>query len=93
MLNNNQIETIINTISKYKTKQIGIFGSYARNEETTKSDLDIFVSFNENINLLQLIELENQLSAYLNIKVDLITEHAIHPKIKSYILKDLKMIA
>ena len=92
MLNKEQIETIKQTIGKYPTNQIGIFGSYARNEENENSDLDILISFKNNINLLQLLDLENQLSDKLGIKVELITEHALHPKIKPYVFKDLKIV-
>ncbi len=36
---------------KYKVKSIAIFGSYARGEQTEKSDIDILVEFYEPIGL------------------------------------------
>lgn len=33
------------TITRFDVKKIGIFGSYARNEATQKSDVDFFVEF------------------------------------------------
>ena len=44
---------------KYKVDQIGIFGSYAKNEQTPNSDLYILVDYAETPDLLSLIELEN----------------------------------
>jgi len=44
---------------KYKVFQIGIFGSYAKNEQTPNSDLYILVDYAETPDLLSLIELEN----------------------------------
>jgi predicted nucleotidyltransferase len=84
---------IISTLKGFNPKRIGIFGSYARKENTPESDLDILVKFKNGITLLQLINLENELSEKLGIKVDLVTEGAVkNKKLKKYIQKDLKII-
>jgi len=77
---------------KYKVKTIGIFGSYARGEQTEKSDIDIMVEFYENnypsfSEYLDLIEL---LEEILGLNVDLITKNSIHnPYLKKSIEEDL----
>ncbi len=43
---------IINYLRPYKPEWIGIFGSYARKEETPESDIDILVRFKETLSLL-----------------------------------------
>ena len=84
---------IISTLKEFNPERIGIFGSFARNENTPGSDLDILVKFKDGISLLQLIKLENSLSEKLNVKVDLVTEGAIsNKKLKEYIQKDLQII-
>ncbi|TVR69893.1 MAG: hypothetical protein EA408_12090 [Marinilabiliales bacterium] len=84
---------IISTLKEFNPERIGIFGSFARNENTPTSDLDILVKFKDGISLLQLIKLENSLSEKLNVKVDLVTEGAIsNKKLKEYIQKDLRII-
>jgi hypothetical protein len=86
-------EIIISTLKEYHPKRIGIFGSFARNENTPESDIDILVKFKNGITLLQLIKLENDLSEKLGIKVDLVTEGALtNNKLKKSIQKDLKII-
>lgn len=84
--------TIIEHLNPYKPKTISLFGSYVRTDNTSKSDLDILVDFYETVNLLNLIGLEQDLSEILGIKVDLVTEKAVHPKVRKYIEKDLKKI-
>jgi len=37
--------------SKYPIKSMAIFGSYARNEQTESSDLDLMVEFNNKIGI------------------------------------------
>jgi len=89
----NMSNIIISTLKRFYPERIGIFGSYAREENTPESDLDILVKFKNGITLLQLINLENELSEKLGIKVDLVTEGAItNKKLKKYIQKDLKII-
>ncbi len=78
---------------KYKTRQIGIFGSYVREEEKErKSDLDILVEFDNGITLLKFIEMENYLSDLLGIKVDLVMKKALKPRIGKNILKEVLYI-
>lgn len=91
-INNNIKHKIINQLRQYNPLYIGLFGSYARGDNDEHSDLDILVSFNNRLTLIDLVRIKNQLSEKLNINIDLITEQSLHPKIKSYIKKDLQMI-
>ncbi len=81
---------ILNHLKGYQPVSVGIFGSYAREENTEKSDIDILVKFKVAPSLLTLIKLENELSDLLGIKVDLITTGAIKNKrVQKSIKKDL----
>ncbi len=89
MITDQQYRVIKEVLSAFRPTLIGVFGSYARNEQTKESDLDILVNFGETISLLDIIGLEQELSEKLGVKVDLLTERAVHPKIKKYIEEDL----
>jgi len=92
-MNTEVTNIIINILREYNPEMIGIFGSYARNENTNLSDIDILVRFKSTLSLLQLVQVENQISQKLGIKVDLVTEGAIKNKIlKESIQKDLQII-
>ena len=75
---------------RYQVKTIGFIGSYARGEQTQKSDIDILVEFVEgnSVDLFDFIELEDFLAKQLGIKVDLATKKALKPLIKDQILKE-----
>jgi len=77
-------------VKKYKIKEIGIFGSFVRGEERKRSDVDMFVEFEEwNIpDLLTLIEIEIYLEKLLKKKVDLGIKSSIRREIKEQILKE-----
>ncbi len=84
---------IISTLMAYDPEMIGVFGSYARNEYTINSDIDILVRFKSTLSLLQLVHLETVLSQKLGIKVDLVTEGAVkNAVLKESIQQDLKII-
>lgn len=84
---------ILEYLRQYNPMFIGLFGSYARNEQTEDSDIDILVSFEDGISLLQLIRLENELSDRLGQRVDLVTVGSLKNKrIESSISNDLQII-
>jgi uncharacterized protein len=90
-MNQSEIKNIIlNHLKGYDPIKVGIFGSYARGDNKTGSDIDILVEFKEAPSLLTLIKLENDLSEILGVKVDLVTTGALKNKrIKKSIQKDL----
>jgi predicted nucleotidyltransferase len=92
MLTQKEIDIIIKTLKPYNPKRIGLFGSVARNEETSTSDIDILYSFNTPISLFIKYNILEELQSKLHKEVDLVSENAVHPKLKQYIYNDLKMI-
>jgi predicted nucleotidyltransferase len=88
-----EIETaLVSILSKYGVQKIGLFGSYARGEERTDSDLDVLVEFEKRKSLLTLVRIERELSEHIGVKVDLLTEQAISPYMVERIKADLKVI-
>jgi hypothetical protein len=61
---------------KYHVKEIGLFGSYVRNEQTKKSDLDILVDFSKPIGW-NVVDLKEHLQKLLGVKVDLVMKKGI----------------
>jgi hypothetical protein len=88
-----EIKNIINKYrkqleDKFKVKSIAIFGSYAREEQTPQSDIDIIVEFKEPVGML-FIHLADFLEEILKIKVDLLTPDAIKSNRRKYIMEEL----
>ena len=77
---------------KYKVKNIGIFGSYVRGEHRAKSDLDVLVEYDNPVSLLQIVSLENHLTALLGVKVDLVPRRNIRKELKESILKEMVLV-
>jgi len=75
--------------AKYKVKNIGVFGSFARGEQRTKSDIDILVEFKATVDFFEFLDLEEYLEGLLRVKVDLVTKRALKPLIKDKILNEV----
>ena len=76
---------------RYKVTEIGVFGSYLRNEQTEISDIDVLVSFAEDspITLFSFCAFENWLSDILGKKVDLVMKDSLKPRIGRQILSEV----
>jgi len=70
--------------------EIGLFGSYARNEQTEKSDIDILVEFEPNTPNLYDVEqeLKEYLKKHFEREIDICTKKWIKPIFKPLVLKD-----
>lgn len=79
---------VLPLLKKYGVARAGIFGSYARGEETKNSDIDMLVEFKGRKSLLDLVRLERELQDLLGEKVDLLTYNSINHIIKERIMKE-----
>jgi hypothetical protein len=74
-------------------KLLGVFGSFARNEQTDKSDVDLIVEFEAGKkSYKRFIELTYFLEDKLNRKVELLTEQSVSKRVMDEIQKDIKYV-
>lgn len=71
---------------------LALFGSYARDEQSEASDVDLLVEFNETSELLTLVRLEHQLADILSIDVDLVLRDSLKPHIRERGLREITVI-
>ena len=77
--------------TRFHVDKIGYFGSFARNEQTANSDIDIIVSFNSPIGWA-FFDLQELLEKELNRKVDLVSINALKEQLKESILNEVKYV-
>ncbi len=89
-------EKIVQQIQDYfadtGVRRVSLFGSLARDEFDSMSDVDLLMEVDEPIGYLKIIEYKLALEEALQRKVDLLTPEGISPKIRLYIQKELKLI-
>jgi uncharacterized protein len=77
---------------KHDVRLLKLFGSAARGEDTTESDIDLLVEFEGQKSLFDLIGLEMELTEFLGRKVDLLTERSLSPYLRDRILASAAVI-
>ena len=79
--------------AQFGVRELGIFGSCVRNEQTPSSDVDLLVSFDHPVGFLTFLKLERYLSSLLDAKVDLVSRKALKPAIGRRILNEVRFVA
>lgn len=85
---NEIIERILPILKKHKVLRAGIFGSFARGEQTKNSDVDVLVNISDSVGLLGIISLKHDIEDAVHKKVDIVEYDYIKPAIRSGILAD-----
>jgi len=93
-------DKIFKTIQNHKLKlsdfgvnRIGLFGSYVRNEQTPRSDIDILVDFcpgKENYD--NYMALYDYMESIFDKKVEIVTVNGLSPYIGQHILKEVTYV-
>lgn len=77
---------------RYPIKEMGVFGSYARDEQTADSDLDVLVDFDAPIGLFDFVGLQQELADHLGLTVDLVMKDAPAARVRDRILAEVVML-
>jgi predicted nucleotidyltransferase len=85
-----QLQTLKPTLKKrFKVDTIDIFGSYARNEASEKSDIDLLITYTtRDYDHSTVYALKMYLRRKLCVKVDIVSKEFLNPHIKDQALKE-----
>jgi len=76
--------------TRFKVKEIGIFGSRIKGKAKRKSDIDILVEFEEGYKTFDnYMDLKFYLEEIFGCKVDLVLKSALREEIKHHILSEV----
>lgn len=78
-------------LDRYKVAYIALFGSYARNEQTQKSDIDFLIEFEEPT-FRNYVGLQSEFRKIFGKKTDIVCRDALKQRIKTYILAEAEEI-
>jgi len=66
--------------ARHRGKAVAVFGSVARGEETTDSDIDLLIDFEEGSSLFDLMHIADDLEALLGRAVDAVALGGLKPR-------------
>src|SRR4030042_4342126 len=75
-------------MKRYKAKEIELFGSIVRGEQSGASDIDLLVEFEEGADLFDLTGLAIFLEEELGRKVDVVPKRALREELRESVLKE-----
>lgn len=79
------------SIDQFQVREIGVFGSIARGEQTDESDVDILVEFEENQDTFDhYMDLKFYLEELLHQNVDLVISGVIKDAVRKSIVESVK---
>lgn len=81
-------QAIIEIANSYGVSNLRIFGSVARGEERSDSDIDFLVDIAQGVSLLDYIGFIQELEDLLSCKVDVAEPETLHPRIKDQVMQE-----
>jgi predicted nucleotidyltransferase len=75
-------------LNRRRVRALFVFGSFARNEASADSDVDILVEFSSPIGMFEFVRLQKHLEEILGRKVDLVTKDALRAQLREQILRE-----
>ncbi len=92
-------DSVLNTLHTHRSelqqrgvKSLALFGSVARDEASSESDVDLLVEFEHPVGLLEFIGLQQYLESLLGCKVDLGTPRSLKPYLKQEVLQEMILV-
>jgi predicted nucleotidyltransferase len=79
--------------TQYGVKSLSLFGSVARDEATSGSDVDMIVEFSRPVGYFGLFKLQDHLEKLLGCPVDLGTSDSLKPRLRPHVLRELIRVA
>jgi predicted nucleotidyltransferase len=76
-------------VVRFKTRELALFGSVARGQEVSCSDVDLLVDFAEGADLIDMVGLGLYLEELLGRKVDVVPRRALRPELREVVLREL----
>jgi len=81
-------EAILRICHERGGRNVRLFGSVARGEQTPDSDLDLLVELEENRSLLDRIAIKHGIEDLLHTTVDVVSPKALHQLIRDEVLQE-----
>jgi predicted nucleotidyltransferase len=81
-------EDILRLAHEHGARNVRVFGSAARGEETEDSDVDVLVEMEDGRSLVDHVALKQDLEELLGQKVDVVTEASLHPRMRDRVLRE-----
>jgi predicted nucleotidyltransferase len=88
-----QEQQILALLNKYGITNAAIFGSFARGDAQSDSDVDLLVTYQPGTTLFDIARLQEELEQELGRQVDLVSRRGLSKRLASRIEQDLRPLS
>jgi len=81
-------EEILGIAAKHGAQNVRVFGSVARGDADSQSDIDLLVEFKRGTTLLGHAALMQELEDLLGVKVDVVSERGLRDRVRERVLRE-----
>ena len=85
-------DDILRIAARYGARNLRVFGSVARGDDRSHSDIDLLVDMDPDRSLLDVVGLGQDLEELLARRVDVLTEASLHPALRDRILAESRAL-
>ena len=78
---------------RFRVRDVAVFGSVARDEDSPASDVDVLVEFDGQADFDQVMDLTFYLEELLGRSVDLVTTKALRPELREHVEREAIHVA
>lgn len=75
--------------ARYRVREIGLFGSWVREEQQVGSDIDLLVEFDDEADLFDLVGLSLYLEDVFGCPVDIVPRKALREELRDTVLRQV----
>ena len=79
---------IVDLARRHGARSVSVFGSFARGEDDTGSDLDLLIDLDSDRSLLDIVSLKLDIEDLTGRQVDIVTRKGISPYLAKQILEE-----
>lgn len=84
----NHRDEILRLARAHGARKLRLFGSAARGDDRSDSDLDLLVEMEPGRSLVDHVALKQDLEGLLGRDVDVVTEQSLHPRLRDRVLRE-----
>lgn len=84
----NHRDEILRLARAHGARKLRLFGSAARGDDRSDSDLDLLVEMEPGRSLVDHVALKQDLEELLGRDVDVVTEQSLHPRLRDRVLRE-----
>ncbi len=79
---------VIDTAARHGARNVRLFGSVARGEDTDGSDIDLLVDLDSSVSLVGLAALSREIAAIVGVDVDVVPADSLKPAMRERVLAE-----